>query len=639
MRPAPRLVIANRGEIARRVLRSARARGFRVAVISTPADRGAPVRAEADHVLHVEDFLDGGAVVEAASGWGADLLHPGYGFLSENPDFAAAVERAGIAFCGPTAESMRRLGDKQAARRLALASGVPVIPGTDADALDLGTDPTDALDLGTDPADVLTRLGIGLPCAVKASAGGGGIGIRVVEDAAELPEALARASAQARAAFGDGTVYLERWLHRARHIEVQVFGDGVGEGIHLGERECSAQRRRQKLLEWTPAFGMTPSLRCRLGEAALKLVAASRYRGAGTVEFLVEPDGRFHFLEVNTRLQVEHPVTEAVYGVDLVGAQFDLALGTWPETLPPPAAPTAFEPLAPRGAAIEARVIAESPREGFAPSPGRIRRYRPPEGIRVDSGVEAGSPVPAGFDSLLFKAIAPGADLSRTASRLARALEASVVHGVETNLSLLVATLRHPDFLAGRIHTGWVEERLAELVRDPFPDWATARLLAPRVAEAVITAASGRRSDPAAAIFGSVGASASFPRVEPGDRPGQAILHGETALEITATAPGADRIAWFSAAGGTLRHQLGDVERKQERLSGGSEVLAPLAGRLLSIRDEPGLSVDQGEVVASIESMKMHWEVRAPAPGRLGEPAAAPGDSVEAGQLLLPLTD
>ena len=329
-----RLAIANRGEIARRVLRSGRDRGLRVAVISTAADRGAPVRAEADRVLEVEDFLDRDAVVAAASGWRADLLHPGYGFLSENPEFAAAVERAGIAFCGPTAASMRRLGDKQAARRLAISAGVPVIPGADADAL--GAE--------ADPAAALERSGIGLPCAVKASAGGGGIGIRVVRDATELPEALAAASAQARAAFGDGTVYLERWLDRARHVEVQVFGDGAGGGIHLGERECSAQRRRQKLLEWTPALGVSPRLRRRLGEAALRLVAASRYRGAGTVEFLIEPDGRFHFLEVNTRLQVEHPVTEAVYDVDLVAAQFDLALGVWPETLPAPAAPRRLRP-------------------------------------------------------------------------------------------------------------------------------------------------------------------------------------------------------------------------------------------------------------------------------------------------------
>ena len=624
-----RLAIANRGEIARRVLRSGRDRGLRVAVISTAADRGAPVRAEADRVLEVEAFLDRDAVVAAASGWRADLLHPGYGFLSENPEFAAAVERAGIAFCGPTAASMRRLGDKRAARRLAISAGVPVIPGADVDAL--GAD--------ADPAAALERSGIGLPCAVKASAGGGGIGIRVVRDATELPEALAAASAQARAAFGDGTVYLERWLDRARHVEVQVFGDGAGGGIHLGERECSAQRRRQKLLEWTPALGVSPRLRRRLGEAALRLVAASRYRGAGTVEFLIEPDGRFHFLEVNTRLQVEHPVTEAVYDVDLVAAQFDLALGAWPETLPAPTTPADFDPLTPVGAAIEARVIAESPRDGFAPSPGQIRRYRPPAGVRVDSGVETGSPVPAGFDSLLFKAIAHAVDLPEAAAELGTSLAGSVVHGVETNLSLLVTVLRHPDFLAGRIHTDWVEARVTELVDDPFPGWAAERLADPRVAQAVIEAASGRSSDAGALVFGSVGVgSGPFPRIEPGSRPGEAVLHGDEPLAITATAPGPDGSAWFSATGGTLRLRLGRRRRKQERASDVSEVRAPLAGRLLTVRNEPGVAVESGEVVASIESMKMHWEVRAPARGRLGEPAAAPGESVEAGQLLLPLT-
>ena len=302
-----------------------------------------------------------------------------------------------------------------------------------------------------------------------------------MRDPAELPRALEAAAAQASAAFGDGTVYVERWVDAPRHVEVQVFGDGEGGGIHLGERECSVQRRRQKLLEWTPGFGVTPGLRRRLGEAALRLVAASRYRGAGTVEFLLEPDGAFHFLEVNTRLQVEHPVTEEAYGVDLVDAQFALALGEWPASLPAPAAPEEFEPLVPSGAVIEARVLAESPREGFAPSPGRIRRYRPPPGVRVDSGVEAGSAAPPGFDSLLFKAIRRAVSLDEAADALAAALDEAVVHGVETNLPLLAAILRHGDFRDGRAHTGWVEEKVGELAQETFPAWAKELLERPRV--------------------------------------------------------------------------------------------------------------------------------------------------------------
>ena len=625
---APRLVIANRGEIARRVLRSARARGFRAAVVSTPADRGAPVRREADRVLEVGDFLDREGVVTAAAGWGADLLHPGYGFLSESPAFAAAVEAAGIAFCGPTPRSMRLLGDKQEARRLAAASGVPVVRGVEARELE-----------GGDPGRAAECAGLRFPVAVKAAAGGGGIGIRVVEDPGELPAALAAASSQAKAAFGDGTVYLERWIAWSRHLEIQVFGDGAGRGIHLGERECSVQRRRQKLLEWTPAFGMTRALRGRLGEAALRLVARSRYRGAGTVEFLLEPNGEFHFLEVNTRLQVEHPVTEAVYGLDLVDAQFELALGRWPDALPAPGGPEDFEPLVPQGAAVEARVLAESPARGFAPSPGQIRRLRLPDGVRVDSGVETGTAVPPGFDSLLLKVVASGADPAAAGRRLAAALEETVVHGVETNLSLLAAVLRHPDFTAGRIHTAWVERRIPELAAERFPAGARTVLEHPRGAVAVLEAASGRERSPGAAAFHRIGASdGGLPRIEPGPGSGDACLYagdGGAPLRITATGPGPDGAAWFSAGGGTLRIALDAASEEGPENRGREDVRAPLAGRLLQVRNEPGRAVEGGEVVARIESMKMHWEVRAPAAGHLSEPAVPAGETVAAGQLLL----
>ncbi|MCY4626768.1 MAG: ATP-grasp domain-containing protein, partial [Acidobacteria bacterium] len=453
---APRLLIANRGEIARRILRSARRRGCPVAVVSTAADRGAPVRAEADRVFEVPGFLDGEAIIAAARDWEAGLLHPGYGFLSESASFAAAVEAAGIAFVGPAAASMRRLGDKEAARRTAMTAGVPVLPS-------LGVE---ELAAETDPAAAVERAGVGFPCAVKAAAGGGGIGIRVVRRPEALAKALSVAASEARAAFGDGRVYVERWLDRPRHVEIQVLGDGRGAGIHLGERECSVQRRRQKLLEWAPGFGIPGELRARMGEAALRLVIASRYRGAGTVEFLLEPDGTFHFLEVNTRLQVEHPVTEATYGVDLVDAQLEIATGGWPEALPAPVSRAeSFEPLSPRGAAFEARIVAESPRNGFAPSPGRLRRYREPEaeGVRVDSGVVEGSPAPPGFDSLLAKAIASGDSHAAAAARLASALEGTVIHGVETNASLMISVLRHPDLLGERVHAGWLEERIEEL--------------------------------------------------------------------------------------------------------------------------------------------------------------------------------
>ena len=635
-----RLLIANRGEIARRVLRSARARGLEVAVVSTAADRGAPVRAEADRVIEVSDFLDAAAVVAAASGWKADLLHPGYGFLSENADFAAAVERAGIAFVGPTPEAMRRLGDKESARRLAVETGVPVLPGLD----------SARLGAAGDPVAELEREGVGFPCSVKAAFGGGGIGIRVVRGPADLAEAIAKARAEAEAAFGDGTVYLERWLDRPRHVEFQVFGDGRGGGIHLGERECSVQRRRQKLVEWSPAFGMTDALRRRMGIAALRLVRESRYRGAGTVEFLLDDDGAFHFLEVNTRLQVEHPVTEVAYGVDLVEAQLVLALGEWPPSLPAPAAaPEAFEPLAPRGAAVEARVLAESPEKGFAPSPGRVRRYRAPAGgrVRVDSGIAVGTTVSARFDSLLAKVIAGGETAAAAADRLAAALEDTVVHGVETNLSLLAAILRHPDFRAGRAHSGWVEERLDELTGSPLPEVLVAFFRRERVGEALSAAASGRRSSRGAELFRSLGRAGDssrrdFPRIEPGNRPGEILLSGGPVraaavpepLRVTATALAGGRGFAVSALGTTLLLDPSGEGEQAERSEGAGEVRAPLAGRLVSLRTGAGVRVEPGEVLAVIESMKMHWQIRAPAGGVLGPPAVAAGEAVAAGALL-----
>ena len=632
---APRLLIANRGEIARRILRSARARGYAVAVVSTSADRGAPVRAEADEVFEVPDFLDATAVIGAAERFRADLLHPGYGFLSESPSFAAAVEAAGIGFVGPTAEAMRRLGDKESARRTAIAVGVPVLPSLS----------SEELAATGDPVREAERAGLDFPCAVKAAAGGGGIGIRVVRRPEDLAGGLASASAEARAAFGDGRVFVERWLDRPRHVEIQVFGDGRGGGIHLGERECSVQRRRQKLVEWSPGFGISEDLRARMGEAALRLVVESRYRGAGTVEFLLDRDGAFFFLEVNTRLQVEHPVTEEVYGVDLVDAQLSLAAGGWPDSLPRPVSrPEAFRPLAPRRAAMEVRVLAESPRNGFAPSPGRLRRYYEPEGddVRVDSGVVEGTPVPPGFDSLLAKVIARGETLAAAASRLAAALEDTVIHGVETNVSLLISVLRDPEFLAGNAHAGWVEERVEELAASRLPGPLQEFLRRERVAEALSAAALRPQRAAPADIFRSLGSEGGFPRVDPGSRPGEVLLSGGAVrdagvtepLRATATPlPGGREVA-VTVAGETLILELSGGGEKAGVASQEGEVRAPLAGVVVSVVDS-GSSVAEGEVVAVIESMKMHWEIRAPVGGAVADATAGVGDAVTAGAVLL----
>ena len=630
MSPAPRLLIANRGEIARRVLRSARARGCLVAVVSTAADRGAPVRGEADRVFEVPGFLDGDAIVAAATGWDAGLLHPGYGFLSESASFAAAVEAAGIAFVGPTAESMRRLGDKEAARRTAVAAGVPVLPSLGVD--ELSSEP--------DPAAAVERAGVGFPCVVKAAAGGGGIGIRVVRRPEALAEALSVAASEARGAFGDDRVYVERWLDRPRHVEIQILGDGRGAGIHLGERECSVQRRRQKLLEWAPGFGISADLRARMGEAALRLVIASGYRGAGTVEFLLEEDGTFHFLEVNTRLQVEHPVTEETYGVDLVDAQLEIATGRWPAALPRPVSRAeSFEPLSPCGAAFEARIVAESPRNGFSPSPGRIRRYREPEadGVRVDSGVVEGSPVPPGFDSLLAKVIASGESHGAAAARLASALEETVVHGVETNASLMVSVLRHPDLLGERIHAGWLEGRIGELAASRLPSDVMALLEREGMGDAVAAAAARRRRTAGAEVFRSLGRAEEFPRVEPGRRKGEVALSdfpvGDAgavgALTVTATPLAGGRELAVTVAGETLTLPLSAEGEKATIRDDSGEIRAPLAGQVIRILDA-GTRVEKGDVVAVIESMKMHWEIRAPVAGALENVAVERGQAVAA---------
>ena len=611
-----------------------------MAVVSTAADRGAPVRAEADLVIEVSDFLDAAAVVAAASGWKADLLHPGYGFLSENADFAAAVERAGIAFVGPTPEAMRRLGDKESARRLAVETGVPVLPGLDSARL---------CAVG-DPVAELEREGVGFPCSVKAAFGGGGIGIRVVRGPADLAEAIAKARAEAEAAFGDGTVYLERWLERPRHVEFQVFGDGRGGGIHLGERECSVQRRRQKLVEWSPAFGMTDALRRRMGIAALRLVRESRYRGAGTVGV---PAGRRRRLPLPGS---EHPAAGRTSGhrSGLRGGPRGSATGARARRVAAIAARAGRRARSVRaarapGAAVEARVLAESPEKGFAPSPGRVRRYRAPAGgrVRVDSGIAVGTTVSARFDSLLAKVIAGGENPAAAADRLAAALDDTVVHGVETNLSLLAAILRHPDFRAGRAHSGWVEERLDEFTGSPLPEVLAAFFRRERVGEALAAAASGRRASRGAELFRSLGRAGDssrgdFPRIEPGNRPGEILLSGGPVraaavpepLRVTATALAGGRGFAVSALGTTLLLDPSGEGEQAERSEGAGEVRAPLAGRLVSLRTGAGVRVEPGEVLAVIESMKMHWQIRAPAGGVLGPPAVAAGEAVAAGALL-----
>ena len=454
------LLVANRGEIAVRVIRACRELGIRSVAICSDVDRESLHTRLADLVVPLggrtarDSYLDIERVVHAAQAAGAEAVHPGYGFLSERAAFARACERAGLVFVGPPADAIDQMGSKTAARTLAARVGVPVVPG------EIPGEPTDE-------AVVEAVRRVGLPALLKPAAGGGGIGMRVVRTLAEAAEAVRGARRDATAAFGDDALYVERLVEKPRHVELQVFGDRHGRMVHVLERECSLQRRHQKVVEECPSPVVTPRLRARMGEAAVTVARAAGYVNAGTVEFLLEGEGddaRFYFLEMNTRLQVEHPVTEAVSGLDLVQAQLRVASG---EPLP-----WSQEEIAPRGHAIECRVYAEDPAAGFLPQGGRVLVFRPPSGpgIRVDAGIAEGDDVPVQFDPLVAKVIVHAPTREAALARAHRAMSDTVVLGVHTNVSFLRRVLEHPDVLTGRIDTGWLDRTGASLAEPPEPD-------------------------------------------------------------------------------------------------------------------------------------------------------------------------
>jgi acetyl-CoA carboxylase biotin carboxylase subunit len=452
-----RVLVANRGEIAIRVFRACREAGIETVAVFSDADAGAPHTHAADRAVRIgpapprESYLNIEAILRAAGDNECDAIHPGYGFLSENGAFARACETAGITFIGPSADTIELMGSKIGARTLMQDAGVPVVPGLT---------PTDQTDSG-----VLAAVrSVGVPALVKASAGGGGKGMRALRAESEAPEMIAAARREAQAAFGDGTLYVERLVERPRHVEVQVFGDSHGNVVHLFERECSIQRRHQKVIEESPSVALTPALRARMGDAAVKAARAANYRNAGTIEFLLEgtgDDAGFYFLEMNTRLQVEHPVTEAVTGVDLVHAQLAVAAGA--------PLPWTQDALSQRGHAIECRVYAEDPACGFLPQAGRLLLYREPSGpgIRVDSGVVEGGEVPVTYDPLLAKLTVWAETRPAAIDRAIAALRTFPVLGIRTNIGFMIRILDHREFRAGRIHTGFIEEHLGDLNRSP----------------------------------------------------------------------------------------------------------------------------------------------------------------------------
>lgn len=448
-----KVLIANRGEIALRVIRACRELGVQTVAVYSEADR------ESLHVRFADDdvcigpapsrdsYLRIPRLIAAAEITGADAIHPGYGFLAENAEFAETCQASGITFIGPTPEQIRVMGDKASARRAMAAVGVPIVPGTPGPVEDVD----EALGFARD---------IGFPVIIKAAAGGGGKGMRVARDPEDFARSFQLARSEALSAFGNGDVYVEKFLERPRHVEFQVMGDSKGHVIHLGERDCSVQRRHQKLIEEAPCPVMTPELRERMGEAAVRGAQAINYVGAGTVEMLLDTDGSFYFMEMNTRIQVEHPVTEMLTGVDLVKEQIRVASGEelTVKTLP------AF-----RGHVIECRVNAEDPARNFQPSPGLIHTFHPPggPGVRVDTHVYAGYTVPPYYDSLLAKLIVQGRDRPEALRRMQIALESIVVEGVTTTIPFLARVMQHPNFMRGDVHTKFLEFEGAELMKEP----------------------------------------------------------------------------------------------------------------------------------------------------------------------------
>jgi acetyl-CoA carboxylase biotin carboxylase subunit len=455
-----RILIANRGEIAVRVIRACRELGIESVAIFSEADRTALHVREADYAFPVgpspaaQSYLVTDRILEAARLSGADAVHPGYGFFSENAGFARAIERAGLTFIGPPPDAIQRMGDKVEARKLMAAAGVPVVPGSP------GT-------LETEEQVRALAEQIGYPIMVKAAAGGGGKGMRLVQNEQELPSVVRTVASEAKSSFGDGRFYVEKFVNRPRHIEVQVFADQHGSTVHLFERECSIQRRHQKVVEESPSPFITPEMRAKMGEVAVKAARAVNYTNAGTIEFLADADRNFYFLEMNTRIQVEHPVTELVTGLDLVKTQIQVAAG----------APLPFrqEELAQRGWAIECRVYAEDPANGFAPAPGRITTLRFPDGpgVRNDAGVYQGAEVPVFYDPIISKLAVWGRDRREAIDRMRRALSEFVIAGdLTTNLDFHRWIIRHPKFIAGDFDTGFIGQEFKPAAHPADTDMA-----------------------------------------------------------------------------------------------------------------------------------------------------------------------
>jgi len=650
-----KILIANRGEIACRIMRTAKALGYRTVAVFSDADAGALHVREADEAARIgppparESYLDIGALLAAARRSGADAVHPGYGFLSENAAFAQSCTDAGLVFIGPPAAAIDAMGNKARAKSIMQAAGVPCVPGYQ------GADQSDRT--------LLAEGGrIGFPLMVKAASGGGGRGMRLVNDRGDLANALARARSEAASAFGDDDLILERAVADARHIEFQVFADRHGNVIHLGERDCSIQRRHQKVIEETPSPAVSTELRARMGDAAVAAARAIGYVGAGTVEFLLDPSGNFYFLEMNTRLQVEHPVTEAVTGLDLVEWQLRVAAG---ERLP-----LEQHEVTSRGHAIEARLYAEDPYAGFLPQSGVLIDWRPARGagVRVDHGLSPRQNITPFYDPMLAKLIAHGASREEARRRLSLALEDTVAFGLTTNRGFLLAILRHPGFVAGQATTDFIARNFgpdSDAMRRPAPAPTTLAVAAILLLEARESDAERKRPE---RHWSSTGASVWPLRLTVGEDhhpAGVAAIggglfridvDGET-IEVSIDEP-LDGVLRFAAGGlqqtarfcvheDTLFLDLNgnttvvrDTLLKASgtgRRDGPSRLVAPMNGAIVGVYAKPGDRVAKGQRIVVLEAMKMQHEICAERDGIVDAVAVKPGDQVATRQVLAEL--
>ncbi|HEX3803079.1 MAG TPA: biotin carboxylase N-terminal domain-containing protein [Solirubrobacteraceae bacterium] len=601
------VLIANRGEIAVRIARTVRALGLSSIAVFTDADIGSLHIESADQAVRISSYLAAGEIVESAKQTGARSVHPGYGFLSENAAFAQAVIDARLTWIGPPPAAIELMGDKGSAKGFAERAGVPIVPpGDDGQ----------------------------FPVVVKAVAGGGGKGMRVVRAAEELAEATAAAEREALAAFGDGRVIVERWIERPRHIEIQVFADAHGNVLHFGERECSLQRRHQKVVEECPSPAVDDLLRQRMGTAATALARACDYVGAGTVEFVTSGDvSEFFFLEMNTRLQVEHPVTELVYGLDLVELQLRVAAG---ERLP-----MSQEQIVPVGHAIEARLYAEDPARGFLPSTGTVRHYRAPEHARVDSALRVGLEIGTAFDPMLGKVIAHGVDRQRAIDKLDRALAELELLGVTTNASFVRTLLARTDIRRGEQDTGLLERVLADpdLSLQSPPDLLPAAALAAAGTaqpEGPWWRAFERGEVRIADGYVTAGETTWEARIHPptdGDAERMTIELDGVARHYAVVCDG-DEAVWITRAGHQLQARTLRPDRSGAAVPKGS-LEAPMPGTVLQVRVQDGDTVTAGDVLVILESMKMELVITAPTDGVVSGLTLSPGDRVELGQPLV----